>query len=355
MAPEILRYEKYDAKADLWSVGAVLFEMAVGKSPFRANNHVELLKRIEKNQDRIKFPDETPPAEGASDKPLPIPVGEDIKALIRGLLKRRPADRMGFEDFFASYKVWEPPQLESSEESLSPDVVSTDSSDILASKVQELVQSIAKEKGKQADRDRSMVGLQAPQPLAADPALNPAPAPAPATKARPLPPFAVQSSITPRLAPAPSIPPSPVTRTPRSEPKYYVGNEAPQVAPAQPTATPPAPPLRSPTGLGISTKPRPIVTERRQSKQEPASLEEPGPITPSSAPQIPLSRPRVSEGSPLAATPPITMTHAATTGKDDSALDAGDSVVGREYVVVEKQTVEVNALADGKYNRLRGE
>ncbi len=24
MAPEILRYEKYDAKADLWSVGAVL-------------------------------------------------------------------------------------------------------------------------------------------------------------------------------------------------------------------------------------------------------------------------------------------------------------------------------------------
>jgi serine/threonine-protein kinase ULK/ATG1 len=31
MAPEILRYEKYDAKADLWSVGALLFEMAVCK------------------------------------------------------------------------------------------------------------------------------------------------------------------------------------------------------------------------------------------------------------------------------------------------------------------------------------
>ena len=46
MAPEILRYEKYDAKADLWSVGAVLYEMAVGRPPFRAANHVELLRRI---------------------------------------------------------------------------------------------------------------------------------------------------------------------------------------------------------------------------------------------------------------------------------------------------------------------
>ena len=31
MAPEILRYEKYDAKADLWSVGLALSEMAVGR------------------------------------------------------------------------------------------------------------------------------------------------------------------------------------------------------------------------------------------------------------------------------------------------------------------------------------
>jgi len=37
-----------------------------------------------------------------------------------------------------------------------------------------------------------------------------------------------------------------------------------------------------------------------------------------------------------------------TTGKDDSALEASDSVVGREYVVVEKRTVEINALADGQ-------
>jgi len=47
MAPEILRYEKYDAKADLWSVGAVLYETTVGRPPFRAQNHIELLKKIE--------------------------------------------------------------------------------------------------------------------------------------------------------------------------------------------------------------------------------------------------------------------------------------------------------------------
>ena len=329
MAPEILRYEKYDAKADLWSVGAVLFEMAVGKSPFRANNHVELLKRIEKNADRIKFPDESAPD---PDKPAPIPVGDDIKALIRGLLKRRPGDRMGFEEFFAS-KVWES-QMDSSEESLSPDVVSTDSSDILASKVQELVQSVAKVK---ADRTGEMAVVA--QPIAADPAMKPAPAPP--ARIRPLPPFAVPPQPTP--TPSAPSPPMPTARTPRSEPKYYVGTEAP--APSQPQSGPSRTPS-APTGLGISTKPRPIVTERRSSLKEGASLDEPGPITPSSAP--PVVRPRVSEGSPLAATPPITMGQARTTGKDESALDAGDSVVGREYVVVEKQTVEVNALADGK-------
>ncbi|KIJ64719.1 hypothetical protein HYDPIDRAFT_28086 [Hydnomerulius pinastri MD-312] len=114
MAPEILRYEKYDAKADLWSVGAVLYEMCVGKPPFRAQNHVELLKKIEHSKG-VKFPDEdparatsipsTPPAT-SSNKPEEIPVvPSDIKDLIRALLKRRPAERASFEEFFKSYAL----------------------------------------------------------------------------------------------------------------------------------------------------------------------------------------------------------------------------------------------------------
>lgn len=105
MAPEILRYEKYDAKADLWSVGAVLYEMSVGKAPFRALNHIELLKKIEHSKG-IKFPDEEPDSPsgknngGGGSAELPVPA--DIKALVRMLLKRNPAERASFEEFFSS-------------------------------------------------------------------------------------------------------------------------------------------------------------------------------------------------------------------------------------------------------------
>lgn len=113
MAPEILRYEKYDAKADLWSVGAVLFEMCVGKPPFRAANHVELLRRIERGEDKIKFPDErsdeslkrdfqkkSQDPNGAANFIRPHVVADDFKSLIRSLLKRRPIERMSFDEFF---------------------------------------------------------------------------------------------------------------------------------------------------------------------------------------------------------------------------------------------------------------
>lgn len=101
MAPEILRYEKYDAKVDLWSVGAVLYEMAVGKTPFRAKNHIELIRNIESSKG-IKFPDEDPRHKADPDeKPVPA----DVKQLIRILLKRKPAERASFEEFFSSTAV----------------------------------------------------------------------------------------------------------------------------------------------------------------------------------------------------------------------------------------------------------
>ncbi len=99
MAPEILRYEKYDAKADLWSVGAVLYETAVGKPPFRANNHIDLLKKIEHSKG-IKFPDEDPAYTEKDPEAKPVP--SDIKKLIRSLLKRQPVERASFDDFFGS-------------------------------------------------------------------------------------------------------------------------------------------------------------------------------------------------------------------------------------------------------------
>jgi serine/threonine-protein kinase ULK/ATG1 len=94
MAPEILRYEKYDAKADLWSTGTVVYEMIVGKPPFRAQNHVELIAKIDKNDDRIKFP------EG-------LDVSRGMKDIIRALLKRNPTDRIGYEHFFEHHVIKE--------------------------------------------------------------------------------------------------------------------------------------------------------------------------------------------------------------------------------------------------------
>lgn len=88
MAPEILRYERYDAKADLWSVGTVLYEMVTGKPPFRANHHVELLRKIEAAEDTIRFSRESI-------------VSSEMKSLIRALLKRNPVERLSFENFFA--------------------------------------------------------------------------------------------------------------------------------------------------------------------------------------------------------------------------------------------------------------
>ncbi|KAI1769050.1 Serine/threonine-protein kinase ATG1 [Hypoxylon sp. FL1150] len=88
MAPEILRYERYDAKADLWSVGTVMYEMVCGKPPFRANNHVELLRKIESTDAHVKFAKE-------------CQVSSDLKALIRATLKRNSIERLSFEDFFS--------------------------------------------------------------------------------------------------------------------------------------------------------------------------------------------------------------------------------------------------------------
>lgn len=103
MAPEILRGESYNAKADLWSVGAVLYEMSAGKPPFRASNHIELEKVITKNNDRIKFP-------------ASAHVPEELKGLIKSLLKNKQTERVSFNEFFNSPLITN--ELESSDEPL---------------------------------------------------------------------------------------------------------------------------------------------------------------------------------------------------------------------------------------------
>ncbi|KAI5240410.1 kinase-like protein [Aureobasidium subglaciale] len=92
MAPEILAYQKYDAKADLWSVGTVAYEMVAGRPPFKATNHVELLRKIDQAQDVIQFP-------------AGLLVSKEFKDTIKSLLKRQPTQRVSFDRFFGSSTI----------------------------------------------------------------------------------------------------------------------------------------------------------------------------------------------------------------------------------------------------------
>ncbi|KAJ2812831.1 Serine/threonine-protein kinase [Coemansia furcata] len=103
MAPEILHYEPYDAKADLWSIGAVIYEMMTGKPPFHASNHVELARVIERTNDSIVFPDEKQQLESGEG------LDATLKDLVRRLLRMNPGARMSFANFFAHPAMkWKP-------------------------------------------------------------------------------------------------------------------------------------------------------------------------------------------------------------------------------------------------------
>ena len=50
MAPEVITSNKYDKKADLWSIGIIAYECLTGKTPFTAaeqfyKNHLNLVPK----------------------------------------------------------------------------------------------------------------------------------------------------------------------------------------------------------------------------------------------------------------------------------------------------------------------
>jgi serine/threonine-protein kinase ULK/ATG1 len=45
MAPELINRENYNSKADIWSLGTMVYEMIVGRSPFKEAQNKDQLKK----------------------------------------------------------------------------------------------------------------------------------------------------------------------------------------------------------------------------------------------------------------------------------------------------------------------
>ncbi|XP_072376530.1 serine/threonine-protein kinase unc-51 isoform X7 [Diabrotica undecimpunctata] len=99
MAPEVIMSLQYDAKADLWSLGTIVFQCLTGKAPFQATTPQALKQFYEKN---------------ANLQPkIPVGTSQELSELLMGLLKRNARERMNFETFFNHKFLKRPEPLQS--------------------------------------------------------------------------------------------------------------------------------------------------------------------------------------------------------------------------------------------------
>ncbi|XP_076836933.1 serine/threonine-protein kinase ULK1 isoform X5 [Brachyhypopomus gauderio] len=86
MAPEVIMSQTYDAKADLWSIGTIVFQCLTGKAPFQASSPQDLRLFYEKNKNLSPN--------------IPRETSGHLRHLLLGLLQRNHKDRMDFDEFF---------------------------------------------------------------------------------------------------------------------------------------------------------------------------------------------------------------------------------------------------------------
>lgn len=83
-APEVLGQERYGPKVDLWSIGAIMYELLVGLPPFNASNHIQLLKMIN----------------DSTEVNIPGHISGPARDLLLNLLQKDPNKRCEFEELF---------------------------------------------------------------------------------------------------------------------------------------------------------------------------------------------------------------------------------------------------------------
>ncbi|XP_077377526.1 serine/threonine-protein kinase ULK1a isoform X3 [Festucalex cinctus] len=86
MAPEVIMSHSYDAKADLWSIGTIIYQCLTGKAPFHANTPQELRLFYECNRTLVPS--------------IPKETSSNLRQLLLGLLQRNHKDRISFDEFF---------------------------------------------------------------------------------------------------------------------------------------------------------------------------------------------------------------------------------------------------------------
>jgi serine/threonine-protein kinase ULK/ATG1 len=89
MAPELLKGEPYTIKADIWSLGVVLFRMLFGYCPFESSSIAKLILVVE--QEELVFP----------GKPVVAP---EVQALLRRMLTKNAKNRADWSEIF-SYEL----------------------------------------------------------------------------------------------------------------------------------------------------------------------------------------------------------------------------------------------------------
>ena len=94
MAPEQARGEIVDARADLYSLGCILYEAITGRPPFLAESAMAVLMR------HVEDAPLPPSAILAADGAAPIPA--ELEALVLQMLAKRPGDRVGYAEDVAA-------------------------------------------------------------------------------------------------------------------------------------------------------------------------------------------------------------------------------------------------------------